>query len=69
MRAMCALGSEACGTVPERLLVTVAVTAAGVVRVCPLCVERYALVPVAEQPPGMADLIRRTAGGGGRWNN
>ncbi|WP_432747584.1 hypothetical protein H7827_26170 [Streptomyces sp. JH002] len=62
--AMCAFGSEACGSVPERLLETVAVTPAGRVVACPRCVERFELMPVAEQPPGMADLMRRAAGGG-----
>ncbi|MCK1812773.1 hypothetical protein MTQ13_00510 [Streptomyces sp. XM4011] len=63
--AMCAFGSEACGQVPERLLVPVAVTSGGMVRACPLCVQRYLLVPVAEQPEGTADLMRRAAGGDG----
>ncbi|MGW3294100.1 hypothetical protein ACWC9S_09040 [Streptomyces xiamenensis] len=62
---MCALGSEACGTVPARLMVTVAITPAGPLYACPRCVRMYELVPVEEQPPGMADLIRRETGGNG----
>ncbi|MFC9066561.1 hypothetical protein [Streptomyces harbinensis] len=65
MSAMCAFGSEACGELPPRLLVSVAVTPAGTVYACPLCVERYRLVPVAEQPEGTADLMWRAAGGDG----
>ncbi|MFF2374758.1 hypothetical protein ACFVUW_10280 [Streptomyces xiamenensis] len=60
---MCALGSEACGEVPERLLETVAVTPAGPVYACPRRVDRFELVPVADQPPGMADLMQRAGGG------
>jgi hypothetical protein len=62
---MCGFGSEACGEVPARFMLTVAVTPAGPVYGCPRCVRVYELVPVEEQPPGMADLIRREAGGNG----